>query len=453
MSSYDTIFGQYADLVGSSGAVDAGRPAWLRSVNADGVARLLRLTAAYRPDKSIISDCRPEVLFAPDYGVNIGHVSMAADVTASFRCGVPQLNSLLTVVTNDIVQPTAQPLPEGLTVCSLRDVPAEYAADAAAMLAAGSDDIVRAIADTLTHDGVYIRVASGAEIEKAVQIVNIFNSTQPMLTPRRLLVHACEGARVRVLLCDHSQTPATQHLNLQTVSVKADRGAVVEFYDIEESSAATHRLFSFHAVQDSDSSLTVNTDFLSGGVTDNSFSIVVPGDHTHTSLSGLAIVAGQQICSDRVVLRHLGCHGTSRQTFKNALFDSARGAFGGRIVVDESALYTDASQTNRNILESPEARMEASPTLEIYCDEVKCSHGATTGQLDERALFYMQTRGIPRDEARRMLTQAFMVDVIDNISFEVLRQRLHVLVEKRLSGASADCNTCAAACHTQKNEE
>lgn len=97
--------------------------------------------------------------------------------------------------------------------------------------------------------------------------------------------------------------------------------------------------------------------------------------------------------------------------------------------------------------------MEASPQLEIYCDEVKCSHGATTGQLDERALFYMQTRGIPRDEAKRMLTQAFMVDVIDNISFEVLRQRLHILVEKRLSGASADCSTCATACHTQPTEE
>lgn len=412
---------------------------------------------AYKPASGEIPECRLDRLFAPDYGVNIARVPMTADIAASFRCGVPQLNSLLAVVANDIFRPTdvlLRNMPEGLTLCSLRQIPAEFEADAAAMLADHGEayGIAGAVADALTHDGIYVRVAPDIEVDKAVQIVNIFNSPVPMLTPRRLLVHACEGSKVKVLLCDHTQTPAVQHLNLQNVYVKVDAGAEVEFYDIEESSASTRRLFRFRAVQQNDSRLTVNTDFLSGGVTRNEFDIFVPGYGANTSLSGLAIISGDQICSDNVVLRHLGTHCTSRQIFKNALFDNGRGAFGGRIVVDEAARFTDAAQTNRNILESPSARMETSPQLEIYCDEVKCSHGATTGQLDERALFYMQTRGIPLDEAKRMLTQAFMVDVIDNISFEVLRQRLHILVEKRLSGAEADCRTCATSCHNQATE-
>lgn len=458
MSSSDSgAFAQYLDLARSNADVLAkGRPALLGDLNAAGADRLEALAAAYRPAAGEINACRLDTLLAPDYGVNIARVPMQADVAASFRCGVPQLNSLLAVVVNDIFRPTdtlLRNMPDGLTVCSLRDIPAQFTDDAAAMLSDTGASVADAVADALTTDGVYIRVAPHTEVEKAVQIVNIFNSPVAMLTPRRVLIHACEGAKVRVLLCDHTQSPATAHLALQQIQIRVDAGADVEFYDIEESSAATHRLSTLRAVQQRDSRLTVNSDYLSGGTTRNEFDIRVDGDGAYTSLSGLAIISGEQICSNNVVLRHNAEHCTSRQLFKNALYDNARGAFGGRIIVDEAARYTDAAQTNRNILESADARMEASPQLEIYCDEVKCSHGATTGQLDERALFYMQTRGIPRDEAKRMLTQAFMVDVIDNISFEVLRQRLHILVEKRLSGASADCSTCATACHTQPTEE
>ena len=156
---------------------------------------------------------------------------------------------------------------------------------------------------------------------------------------------------------------------------------------------------------------------------------------------------------NRATLTHSSTHGESRQLFKNALFGDARVGFGGRIIVKEGAVFTDAAQNNRNILISPDAHMETSPQLEIYCDEVKCSHGATTGQLDERALFYMQTRGIPAEQARRMLTQAFMADVVDNISYEVLRQRLHILVEKRLSGAPESCSSCSSQCHTSSDAE
>lgn len=457
MSNYKDSLTQYIELLANNGQLlAASTPPLLHSVQERGRQLLDTFATESGDTDADYAATRLDNLFAPDYGVNLGRVEMGADVAASFRCGVPRLNSLLAVVANDTFHATdtlVRNMPAGLTVCSLRNVPAHLQADAASMLEALPPTPATALADALIADGTYIRVEAGADVEKPVQIVNIFCSDTPMLTPRRVLVHAMPHSRVRVLLCDHTQSPSTPHLNLQVVQIVAEEGAHVEVYDIEESGPATSRYNLVYATQADNSSLVLNNTTLTCGVSRNDYRVEVPGHRAETSMSGLAIASQEQVCETRVTLHHTGTHCTSRQLFKNAIFDNASGAFGGRIIVDESARYTDAAQTNRNILQSDKARMAAAPQLEIYCDEVKCSHGATTGQLDERALFYMQTRGIPRDEAQRMLTQAFMVDVIDNISFEVLRQRLHALVEKRLSGATADCSTCATACHTSHTPE
>ncbi len=442
MNSDSNAFTQYLQLRGKDSAAATGVQETLNRRAADALAAI-----ASHPDSDI---------FAPDYGVNLGHLPMQADLATSFRCGVPQLNSLLAVVANDVFYPTEnlyRNAPEGLYAGSIRTLPEQFAADAASMLETGiSDSDAPALVNSLLlHDGVYIRVEKGAEVEKPVQIVNIFNSDIPMLTPRRVLIHAMAGSRIRVLLCDHSQTPATAHLNSQIVQVKVEADASVELYDIEESSAATTRYWQLFAEQADGSHLTVNTCYLTGGRTVNTYRISC-GNNTDTSLSGLVIASGTENVTNRVDLRHTGTGATSKQLFKSALFDKSRGTFKGNIYVAEGAARTDASQSCRNLLASADARMVSEPQLEIYCDDVKCSHGATTGQLDERALFYMQTRGVPVEEARNMLTQAFMADVIDNISFEVLRQRMHMLVEKRLSGATADCSSCAAACHAQSTE-
>ena len=133
---------------------------------------------------------------------------------------------------------------------------------------------------------------------------------------------------------------------------------------------------------------------------------------------------------------------TSNELFKNVLDDHAVGAFSGRILVKEDAQKTAAYQTNRNLCATREARMYSKPQLEIYADDVKCSHGMTTGQLDETALFYMQSRGIPRDEARMLLSVAVTADVIDYVRLDALKDRLHKLVEKRFRGELERCAGC-----------
>ncbi len=176
------------------------------------------------------------------------------------------------------------------------------------------------------------------------------------------------------------------------------------------------------------------------------------GDYARTELSGLSICTVDRIVDNDAPLTHAGSHCTSRQLFKNALFENSKGGFAGKIVVKHGAMFTDAEQTNRNIVDGESARMITAPQLEIYCDEVKCSHGATTGQLDTSGQCSICRRAVFQPTKRRMLTQAFMVDVIGSITFEVLRQRLHLLVEKRLSGTAAGCDTCVTACHSDLQE-
>lgn len=439
---YIALYDEYAGRNNATGLIDA--------LNRSGRAALEKAVTSHRSDPMGLDETADTTLFEPDYGVNVLRIDMPADAAASFRCGVPNLNSLLAVVANDAFHPTQQlvrNMPEGLTVRSLRNVPEALRMRVAEMMKHGMERgaCAAALNAMLLCDGVLVHAAAGVKVDKAIQIVNIASAPVPMLSARRVVVIAEEGAEIKVLLCDHSQT-AEQHLNSQVVDVDIADGARVELYDIEECNAATRRMWQLNARQASHSHLTVNTSYLSGGHTRNEYRVDVTGDYAETVLGGLAICADGQVADNSVTLTHAGKHCSSRQLFKTALFGSAKGGFGGKIIVREGAVFTDAEQTNRNIVDGIDARMVTAPQLEIYCDEVKCSHGATTGQLDERALFYMQTRGIPADEARRMLTQAFMVDVIDNISFEVLRQRLHVLVEKRLSGTAASCDTCATGC-------
>lgn len=456
MISAEKAFAQYIDLYKGSIGSAAGSP-MLTALNRSALNALEKTVQAYRPDPMGVHETSVPELFAPDYGVNTLGVRLPVDAAASFRCGVPRLNSLLGIVANEDFMPAANmasELPEGLTVCSLREVPADISVRVSEVLARHMHDggPATALNSLFLHDGVLVYARRGVKVDKAVQIVNITSVAMPVLNLRRVVVIAEEDAEVKVLLCDHSQAVGVDTLDSELVSVEVDEGARVELYDIEETLPSSRRCWQLFGRQASRSHLSVGSFALSGGRTRNEYRIDVCGDYARTELSGLSICSADRIVDNDVRLTHTGTHCTSRQLFKNALFDNAKGGFAGKIIVKEGAMFTDAEQTNRNIVDGLDARMITAPQLEIYCDEVKCSHGATTGQLDERALFYMQTRGIPADEARRMLTQAFMVDVIDSITFEVLRQRLHVLVEKRLSGA-ANCDTCATACHTDNYTE
>lgn len=440
LKQYTDLFRQERAAIDSNAteALNAGRDRALEFLEAAG-----RL-----PEKSDegYEKTSVEAMFAPDLGVNVNRVNFPVNVAESFRCDVPNISTLLAVVVNDRFVPSAtllKNLPEGVTVCSLRD------ADSALLgrwlgNAVERYDAAMAFNSLLLQDGVFIHVAKGVKMAKAIQIVDIFSGQTPLLAPRRVLLVAEEGAEVSVLKCDHTQTRDVVFGSTEVVEIIAGEGARVDWYDLEESSPATARWCQFRCRQEAGSSLNICAATLTNGTTRNEYLVDIKGDRCETILSGMATGSGSQHIDNSSCLVHRSDRSHSDQLFKYVLDDDATGAFEGLIEVAHGARFNEAYQSNRNLLASTGARMHTKPQLLIYNDDVKCSHGATTGQLDSAALFYMRSRGIPESEARKMLMQAFMVDVVEKIRLESLRDRLRHLLELRFSGDCGDaaCATC-----------
>ena len=393
-----------------------------------------------------------DAIFAPDFGINIMRVPAPVDVAASLRCDVPNVSTLMGVVAGDEFRPTAtllRNLPEGVTLTSF----SEAARTTPALLErlgnlSAEGDAATQLNTLLAQDGVLMHVAAGVECEKPLQLINIFNAGVPSLAARRVLVVLERGASARLLVCDHSQRADVDYLASKVTEIFLAPGAQLDYYHLEESTARTSRVSSVFASLDADSRLSVNGTTLCGGHTRNNYTMHLDAPGAEANMAGMVICGDSQHTDNDTLVLHHAPHCRSNQTFKYILGDNATGAFRGLIRVDHGAAFTEAYQTNRNLVTSADAIMHTEPQLEIYCDEVKCGHGATTGQLDERALFYMRSRGIPEREARKMLMQAFMADVIDTITLPSLHERLRLLVERRLTGDRRGCGDCSASCTT-----
>ena len=285
----------------------------------------------------------------------------------------------------------------------------------------------------LAQDGFVVYVPEGVVVERPIQLVNIFRSDVDTMANRRILVIMEPRSEAKLLVCDHS-IDDVKFLATQVVEIFAGEGA---FF-----SMSTTRFASVHVKQEAGSNVLVNGITLNNGLTRNNYYIELNGEQAEATLCGMSILDKEQQLDTYSHITHAVPHCTSNELFKNVLDDHAVGAFSGRILVKEDAQKTAAYQTNRNLCATREARMYSKPQLEIYADDVKCSHGMTTGQLDETALFYMQSRGIPRDEARMLLSVAFTADVIDYVRLDALKDRLHKLVEKRFRGELARCAGC-----------
>lgn len=385
--------------------------------------------------------------FAPDYGVNINRLDIPVNPYDVFRCDVPNLSTSLYFVVNDTFYDKILPkahLPEGVYAGGMKNFMDKYPEVASryyGKAALTGKDAIVALNTMLAQDGFVLYVPKRVVVERPIQLVNVFRSDVDTMANRRILVILEEGAEAKLLVCDHS-VDDVKFLATQVVEIFAGEGAFFDYYDLEESSVSTTRFASVHVKQEAESNVLVNGITLNNGLTRNNYYIELNGEHAETTLCGMSILDKEQQVDTYSHITHAVPYCTSNELFKNVLDDQAVGAFSGRILVKENAQKTEAYQTNRNLCATREARMYSKPQLEIYADDVKCSHGMTTGQLDENALFYMQSRGISRDEARMLLSVAFMSDVIDHVRLEALKDRLHKLVEKRFRGELAKCAGC-----------
>lgn len=388
-----------------------------------------------------------EDLFAPDYGINVSRLNLPVDTASSFRCGVPNISTLLAVVAGDAFIPSQsllRNLPEGVEVMGLAEAGRRFPEIVERYYGSEADMAFAptALNSLLVQDGVFIRIAKGVRLEKPLQIVNLLNCDAPQLAFRRTLVLAEEDSSADILVCEHSRGGKAQCAVSHVAEIICLAGSRVRLYEIEETDSNISRYNQVYARQKDGSSLTMTEITLLNGLTRNDFNVAVKGEHCETGLYGMAVGSGRQHVDNFTSVVHRKAHCHSDQLFRYILDEASSGAFEGGIEVTPNAPFTEAFQSNGNILASDDARMYAKPQLIINHDEVKCSHGSSTGQLDSRALFYMQTRGIPMEQARTMLMQAYTVDVINTVGLEPLRDRLRHLVEKRFDGTLGACENC-----------
>jgi len=385
--------------------------------------------------------------FAPDYGININRVSIPVNPYDVFRCDVPNLTTSLFFVVNDSFYEKEQPkghLPEGVYAGGMKrftekypDIAGRYYGKAAS----SNKDGIIALNTMLAQDGFVLYVPKNVKIERPIQLVNILRSDVNTMANRRMLIIMEPHSEAKLLVCDHS-IDDVKFLATQVIEIFAEEGSYFDYYDLEESSVSTTRFSSVHVKQESTSNILVNGITLNNGLSRNNYYIELNGEYAESTLCAMSILDKDQQVDTYSHITHAVPNCTSTELVKNVLNDHSVGSFSGRILVKQDAQKTAAYQTNRNLCLTRDARMYSKPQLEIYADDVKCSHGMTTGQLDENALFYMQSRGIPKEEARMLLSVAFTADVVEHVRLDVLKDRLHKLVEKRFRGELAQCAGC-----------
>ena len=245
-----------------------------------------------------------------------------------------------------------------------------------------------------------------------------------------------------MLVCDHAMDDV-RFLANRVTEVFVGEQASYEHYKLESTHDRNTNLSALLVEQQEGSNVLANIMTLHSGMTRNLVEIALEGEHCETLLCGMALCDQAQRVDNFTSILHNkpNCH--SNSLFKYILDDTSLGGFTGRLVVAQDAQKTQAYQSNKNLLLNHDARMRTKPQLEIYADDVKCSHGATIGQLDEEALFYLRSRGISREEARLLLMFAFTADIVGHVNIGSLQERIRLLVEKRLRHGNAKCDGCA----------
>ena len=384
--------------------------------------------------------------FETDYGMDLGRKAGANSVKGSFTCDVPNLKTVRGYIVNDcftITEEDRNKLPKGVLIGKINEIAEsnpEIIDSFYNQLASKGDSIVQ-FNTSFVQDGIILYVPKNTIIDETIQIVAQLQTNVDILTNRRLLVVMEENSHASLLLCDHSSTDK-KSLSIEVTEIFIGRGASLDLYELEETTESNTRLGNLFVNQKHDSRFNHCNITLTNGFTRNYIEVALDGEGADTNINGLAIGDKKQHIDNRTLVEHKKGHCTSNELYKYILDEESIGVFAGKMLICTDAQQTVSQQTNRNLCLTSCARMYAQPQLEIYADDVKCSHGSTVGQLDENALFYMQQRGIPADEARHLLMYAFAGEVIDNIKLEALRERLHILVEKRFRGELNHCKGC-----------
>ena len=391
-------------------------------------------------------------LFANDLKTFFTPRNIEFNVDDIFHCDVPDLNTEVIILLNGWYynrEKQLTELPGGAVIGSFQKATEEYPELVKKhfnQYADNKNEGLVALNTAFVKDGIFLYVPKGVVIEKPIQIINLLMDDEDGLTQHRNLFILEENSQASLVVCDHTLSTS----NFLTNSVSeffVNKNASLDFSRIQNEHNGSKQVSHLYFHQEKDSRINANTISLHGGLIRNNMHVLLNGEGCDNNTLGLYLTDKGQHIDNHVFIDHAKPNCTSNQLFKGVLDDYATGAFNGKVLVREDAQKTQAYQANNNILLTDDATINTKPTLIIYADDVKCSHGATVGQLDMDALFYLRSRGINEKESKLLLMYAFAHEVIQKITVPALQERIHELVDKRLRGELSRCNFCQMNCN------
>lgn len=323
-------------------------------------------------------------------------------------------------------------LPVGVVVCSLSDAISENKKnieDYLGQYAEYERQSFIALNTTLFEDGLYIYVPRSVAFERPVYalFISTDEDVQSIVNQRNLII-AEDNTELKVIE-HYVSTSDNVHFSNVVTEAFAGENCNLEHYLLECESTKAFNISTLRVEQRRNSNIKSHSVLLGGALVRNNVHPVLGGEGSHSLINGLYMATGRQHMDNFMRVEHASPHCDSRQFYNGVLDQKSRGVFHGRIVVHENAAKTDAKQTNKNLLLTDTAQVDTKPQLEIYNEDVKCTHGATIGQMDEDAIFYLQSRGIPKEDARTIMLRAFTAQSISNMDLEPVRSYLESKVE------------------------
>jgi Fe-S cluster assembly protein SufD len=295
-----------------------------------------------------------------------------------------------------------------------------------------SNDGLSLLNTAFSENGIFIRIKKNKALQYPVLFYHFTDSRQEkVLSQPRILVIAEENTQATLVESFHTVGTNTSFTNSITELV-LKKDAVVDYYKIQDDTENSYHVGSTEILHEAKSNSSSTTITIGGAITRNNLNITLDAEYCEAHLNGLYLLKGNQHVDNHTIADHAKANCYSNELYKGIMDDHSTGVFNGKIFVKPNAQKTNAFQSNKNILLSKNASINTKPQLEIFADDVKCSHGATIGQLDEESLFYLRARGIDEAQAKRLLLHAFANDVLEKIKIEPLKEFLKVKIEERL---------------------
>lgn len=297
---------------------------------------------------------------------------------------------------------------------------------------AAKDESLASLNTAFSREGAFIHIPKSKLAQKPIQIIHFStgNEAALMLQPRNLII-ADENSHVQIIE-RHQSLTSNAVLTNSVTEIFANKRAIVDYYKVQNDEQNASLIDNTYINQKQQSNVSVHTFSFGGKLTRNNLNFYQNGEHMDSTLKGVTIIGDKQHVDHNTLVHHIEPNCESHQDYKGIFGDSATGVFNGKVVVEKEAQKTNAFQANNNLLVNDKATINTKPQLEIFADDVRCTHGCTIGQLDESALFYLRSRGIPEKEARALLMYAFANNVLESVKIPELKKRINALIANKL---------------------